>query len=46
LGLVFFELHQFVHDELPVARGNLLVAGGEKVIFATISFSSHPKSSL
>ena len=29
LGLVFFELHQFVHDELPVARGDLLVAGGE-----------------
>ena len=29
LGLVFFELHQFVHDELPVAGGNLRVAGGQ-----------------
>jgi hypothetical protein len=26
LGLVFFQLHQFVHDELPVAGGNLRVA--------------------
>ena len=29
LGLVFFELHQFVHDELPVSRGNLFVTGSE-----------------
>ena len=29
LGLVFFELHQFVHDELPVAGGNLRIAGGQ-----------------
>ena len=27
LGLVFFELHHFVHDELPVAGGDLRVAG-------------------
>ncbi len=26
LGLVFFQLHQFVHDELPVAGGNLRIA--------------------
>ena len=29
LGLVFFQLHQFVHDELPVARGNLRIACGK-----------------
>ena len=29
LGLVFFQLHQFIHDELPSANGNLRVAGGE-----------------
>ncbi len=29
LSLVLFELHQFVHDELPVARGNLRVACGQ-----------------
>ena len=27
LGLVFFQLHHFVHDKLPVAGGNLRVAG-------------------
>ena len=27
LGLAFFELDHFVHDELPVAGGNLRVAG-------------------
>jgi len=26
LGLVFFQLHQFVHDKLPVAGGDLRVA--------------------
>ncbi len=26
LGLVFFELHHFVHDKLPVAGGDLRVA--------------------
>lgn len=25
LGLIFFQLHQFVHDELPVARCDLRV---------------------
>ena len=29
LGLAFFELDHFVHDELPVAGGNLRVAGGQ-----------------
>jgi hypothetical protein len=29
LSLVLFELHQFVQDELPVARGNLRVACGQ-----------------
>jgi hypothetical protein len=27
--LVLFELHHFVHDELPVPRGNLLVGSGK-----------------
>jgi hypothetical protein len=29
LSLVCFEFDHFVHDELPVAGGNLRVAGGE-----------------
>jgi hypothetical protein len=29
LGLVFFELHHFVHDQLPVAGGDLWIARGQ-----------------